>query len=49
VIKSRSLKWVGHVVKMEEDRSAFKILIGTPYSKETFREASGVDGRTILE
>ena len=28
VIKSRGLRWAGHVARMEEDRSAFKILIG---------------------
>ena len=28
VIKSRRLKWAGHVVRMEEGRSAFKILTG---------------------
>ena len=29
VIKSRRLRWAGHVARMEEGRSAFKILIGT--------------------
>ena len=28
VIKSRRLRWAGHVVRMEEGRSAFKILTG---------------------
>ena len=39
VIKSRRLRWVGHVVRMVGGRSAFKILTGTTYRKETFREA----------
>ena len=30
VIKSRRLRWAGHVVRMEEGRSAFKILTGKP-------------------
>ena len=30
VIKTRRLRWAGHVVRMEEGRSAFKILTGTP-------------------
>ena len=30
VIKSRSLSWAGHVARMEEGRSAFKILTGKP-------------------
>ena len=33
VIKSRRLRWAGHVVIMEEDRSAFKILTGKPTRK----------------
>ena len=30
VIKSRRLRWAGHVARMEEDRIAFKILTGKP-------------------
>ena len=30
VIKSRRLRWTGHVARMEEGRSAFKILIVKP-------------------
>ena len=30
VIKSRILRWAGHVARMEEGRSAFKILTGKP-------------------
>ena len=30
VIKSRSLRWTGHVTRMEEGRSAFKIIKGKP-------------------
>ena len=29
VIKSRRSRWAGHVARMEEDRSAFKILTAT--------------------
>ena len=32
VIKSRQLRWVGHVARMKES-SAFKILTGTPTGK----------------
>ena len=38
VIKSRRLRWAGHVARMEEGRSVFKILTGKPTGK-TFREA----------
>ena len=35
VIKSRRLRWTGHVARMEEGRSAFKILTGKPTGKRT--------------
>ena len=33
VIKSKRLRWAGHVARMEEGRSAFKILTGKPTEK----------------
>ena len=33
VIKSRRLRWAGDVARMEEGRSAFKILTGKPTGK----------------
>ena len=33
VIKSRRLRWAEHVARMEEGRSAFKILTGKPTRK----------------
>ena len=33
MIKYRRLRWVGHVARMEEGRSAFKILISKPIGK----------------
>ena len=38
VIKSRRLRWAGHIAGMEEDRSALKILTGKPTRKETSRK-----------
>ena len=35
VIKSRRLRWVGHVARMDEGRSAFKILTGKPTGKRS--------------
>ena len=32
-IKSRKLRWAGHVARMEEGSSAFKILTDTPAGK----------------
>ena len=39
VNKSRRLRGVGHVARMEEGRSAFKILTGKPTVKRPFGEA----------
>ena len=36
VIKSRRLRWAGYVARMEEGRSAFKILTGKPTGKRPF-------------
>ena len=33
LIKSRRLRWAGHVARMEEGRSAFKVLTGKPTGK----------------
>ena len=33
MIKSIKLRWAGHVARMEEGRSAFKILTATPTGK----------------
>ena len=37
VIKSRRLRWAGHVARMEEGRSAFKILTGKLIGKRPLR------------
>ena len=34
MIKSRRLRWAGHVARMEEGRSAFKILTSKPTGKK---------------
>jgi hypothetical protein len=33
VIKSRTMRWAGHVVRMREGRGVHKILVGRPESK----------------
>ena len=33
VIKSRRLRWTGHLARMEEGSTAFNILTGTPTGK----------------
>ena len=45
VIKSTILRWTGHVLKKEEDRSSFKILTGKPTGKRPLvRSRSGWEG-----
>ena len=39
VIKSRRLRWAGHVARMEEGKSDFKILTGTPTGKRSLGRA----------
>ena len=38
VIKSRRLRWLGHVARREEDRSAFNILTGKSIGKKSLRK-----------
>ena len=39
MIKSRRLRWAGHVARMEDGRSACKILTGKPSGKIHFGKA----------
>jgi hypothetical protein len=32
-MKSRRMKWVGHVARMEEKRKAYRLLVGKPEGK----------------
>jgi hypothetical protein len=33
IIKSRRMRWAGHVARMRVTRNAYKILVGTPQGK----------------
>ena len=37
VIKSRGMRWVGHVARMEERRGSYRVLVGKPEGKRPFR------------
>ena len=41
VIKSRRLRWTCHIARMEEGRSAFKILTGKPAGKRPLGRPRG--------
>ena len=37
-LKSRLLRWAGHVAHMEQSRNAYRVLLGIPEGKETYRD-----------
>jgi len=47
VIKSRRMRWAGHVARMGEERGAYRVLVGKPEGKNHW-EDRGVDGWIIL-
>jgi len=46
-IKSRRMRWAGHVACMEEKRGAYRVLVGKPEGKRPL-EKTRLDGRIIL-
>ena len=47
MIKSRRMRWAGHVACIEEGRGVYKVLVGKPEGKRTIGDQD-VDGRIIL-
>jgi hypothetical protein len=37
IIKSRRMKWAGHVARMGEKRNAYRLLVGKPEGKRPLR------------
>jgi hypothetical protein len=35
IIKSRKMRWAGHVARMEEKRNVYRLLVGKPEGKRT--------------
>jgi hypothetical protein len=48
VIKSRRMRWEGHVACMGEKRGVYKVLVGNLRDRD-YLEEQGVDGRIILK
>jgi hypothetical protein len=44
-IKSRRIRWAGHVARMGEGRKVYRVLVGNPEGKKD----RGADGRMGLE
>jgi hypothetical protein len=38
IIKSRKMRWAGHVARMGEKRNVYRLLVGKPKRKETTRK-----------
>jgi hypothetical protein len=47
VIKSRRMRWAGHVARMGEGRGVYRVLDGRPEGKNHWEDL-GVDGRITL-
>jgi len=47
VIKSRRMRWAGHVAGLGESRGVHRVLVGKPEGKSHL-EDPGIDGRIIL-
>jgi hypothetical protein len=39
IIKSRMMRWVGHVARMGEKRNVFRLLVGKPGGKRSLRRS----------
>jgi hypothetical protein len=48
MIKSRRVRWAGHVARMGEKRNACRILVGNPEGKNHWKDQA-VGGWTILK
>jgi len=47
VIKSRRMRWAGHVVRIGEERVVYRVLVWKPEGRNHWRDL-GVDGWIIL-
>ena len=47
VVKSRRMRWAGHVARMGEDRGVHRVLVGTPEGKSHWGDQD-VDGSIVL-
>jgi hypothetical protein len=47
IIKSRRMRWAGHIARMGESRGLYRVLMGKRDGKNHFGDP-GVDGRIIL-
>ena len=48
MIKSRRMRWAGHVARMGERIGVYRVLVGKPEGERDHLGDLGVDGRLIL-
>ena len=48
VVKSRRMRWAGHVARMEEDRGVHRVLVGEKLEERDHLEDLSVDGRITI-
>jgi hypothetical protein len=44
VIKSRIMRWAGHVARMEERRGVYRVLVGKPKENSTWKTQAYMGG-----
>jgi hypothetical protein len=49
MLKSRKIRWAGHLARMGEKRNAYRILVGKPEGKEDLNVSGRIILRWILE
>ena len=47
VIKSRRMRWAGHVARVGEEKGVYRVLVGKPEGRNDWGDL-GVDGRIVL-
>jgi hypothetical protein len=48
MVKSRRMRWAGHVAPMGDGRDVYTVLVGRPEGKDHLEDL-GIDGRIILK
>jgi hypothetical protein len=47
-IKSRRMKWAGHVARMGEERNVYRVLVGKPEGKRSLEDGLKMNLREIV-